>query len=445
LTLLALAGGLPAVVIAAAWILDQPARTAIPAGALVFGAWIGVAFAVRRRVVGPLGTLGSLLSAVREGDFTTTAVGAGEADTLGRTYAEINALVETLREQRLGAREATVLLETVMDEIDVAVIAFDLERHAVFVNAAAERLFARPSVELVGETAKTLGLAECFEGPVPRTLELTEGTGVGRWELRRSRFRQHGRPMTLLVLSDPGRIRRQRERDAWRRIIRVLGHEINNSLAPIVTIVDALKRRVVRGQPLGPDLEQSLDVIGKRADGLRRFMEAYAALAKLPAPKPGPVHVRDWVHRVIELESRVRVRLDPDESEAITIRADAVQLEQLLINVIRNAVDAAREVDPDEARVSVGWRLLRDRFELWVRDNGPGIANPDNLFVPFFSTKPAGSGIGLVLSQQIAEGHGGALSLANHPDGGAELRLELPTQDAVESGASTTGMSVVRT
>jgi signal transduction histidine kinase len=174
------------------------------------------------------------------------------------------------------------------------------------------------------------------------------------------------------------------------------------------------------------DMRRGLEVIEARAAALSRFMEVYSRLARLPAPKMEAVEVGALVRRVVGLESRMAVALDPGPE--LTVCADPDQLEQLLINVLRNAVDAALETG---GKVSVGWTARADQLELCILDEGPGLSNTSNLFVPFFTTKPTGSGIGLVLSRQIAEAHGGSLTLADRKDrAGCEARLRLPLPES---------------
>jgi signal transduction histidine kinase len=242
-------------------------------------------------------------------------------------------------------------------------------------------------------------------------------------------------PHQLLVLTDLSRALRQEERQAWRRLIRVLSHEINNSLAPIKSSAESLLSLLTR-QPRPPDLDDDLQggltVIAGRSEALRRFMASYADFARLPPPEPRSMDVGAWVHRVAELETRmpVTVRDGPET----TIRADGDQLDQLLINLIRNGVDAAKETG---GAVEVGWYTDNRRLEVWVRDEGPGLADTKNLFVPFFSTRPGGTGIGLVLSRQIAEAHGGTLELENRPDRrGCVATLRLPLAGGRERVAS---------
>jgi PAS domain S-box-containing protein len=340
---------------------------------------------------------------------------------------EANILGETLREQRLGALEASALLRRVMEEIDVAIFAFDGEDRLRLVNRAGERLLGQPLERLLGHTAESLKLTRCLQGPAPCTLDLTFQGRLGRWDVRRTTFRQGGVRHQLLVLSDLSRALREEERQAWKRLIRVLSHEINNSLAPIKSMAGSLLSVLNRQPPpvdLDEDLRQGLTVIAARSESLSRFMASYANLARLPPPTPGPVDVPTWVRRVANLETRmdVAVRSGP----AMTVEADWDQLDQLLINLVTNGVDAALETG---GGVEIGWGQRNGRLEVWVRDEGPGLSDTTNLFVPFFTTRPGGSGIGLALSRQIAEAHGGSLSLKNRRDrSGCVARLSLPLE-----------------
>jgi nitrogen fixation/metabolism regulation signal transduction histidine kinase len=401
---------------------------------LIVGLWLGFAFSVRHRVVFSLQTLSNLLAAMREEDFSVRARGASRDDAMGEVMIEVNSLSETLREQRLGALEATALLRTVMEEIDVAIFTFDNENKLRLVNRAGERLLARPVERLLGFTAAELGLGASLEGEPVRTMELTFPGGSGRWGMRRGLFRQAGLPHHLVVLSDLSRALRDEERQAWQRLIRVMGHELNNSLAPIQSVAQSLESGLNslrnEGDNLHPevnralldDIQQGFGIIRSRTEALGRFMAAYSRLARLPAPKLAPVSVRDWISRVTKLETRVKVKIQ--EGPEVTISGDADQLEQLLINLLHNAADAVLECG---TQASVGWSSQDSQLDVWVVDDGPGIQNTANVFVPFFTTKPGGTGIGLALSRQIAEAHGGTLTLENRRGTrGCEARLRLP-------------------
>lgn len=427
--LLALLTGVPgsALGLVLLWTGDHSDRLRWTLTVLLVACSLVIAFALRERVVRPLQTISNMLAALREGDFSIRAGGARGDDALGLALLEMNTLGETLRAQRLGALEATALLRTVMAEIDVAIFAFDERRALRLVNGAGERLLGQPAERLLGCTSDALGMADAVGGEPERTVDLDFPGGRGKWQLRRGTFRQGGRLHQLVVLSDLSRALREEERQAWQRLIRVLGHEINNSLAPIKSIATSLRDLLSR--PALPadwraDAGDGLAIIAARSESLGRFMAAYALLARLPSPQPRAVRVAQWVHRVAQLETRVPVRVASSNGADLTIAADGDQLDQLLINLVRNAADASLETG---GAVTVGWTRGGPWLDVWVRDEGLGLADTANLFVPFFTTKPNGSGIGLALSRQIAEAHGGTLTLENRRGTrGSEARLRLP-------------------
>lgn len=425
--LLALAVGLPGTLVSLVllWGDSHSDKVQWTVTLLIVSLWLGLAFALRRRVIYPLQTLSNLLAALREEDFSIRARGANAGDTLGEVMWEVNALGSTLKEQRLGAIEATALLRKVMEEIDVAVFTFDANQSLRLLNRAGERLLAKPAMSLLGRTATELGLAECLGGEPSRTLAMSFPGGTARWGVRRSVFRENGLPHHLLVLTDLSRPLREEERQAWQKLIRVLGHELNNSLAPIKSMAGTLAtllEREPRPDDWHDDMQRGLGVIATRAEALGRFMNAYARLAKLPPPRLEQVRAGELIRRLAGLETRLNVDLVPGEE--VSVQADGDQLEQLFLNLLRNAVDAALETG---GGVKVGWRKDGVYLEVWVEDEGPGLSNTANLFVPFFTTKPGGSGIGLVLSRQIAEAHGGTLTLENRRSGaGCVARFRLP-------------------
>jgi nitrogen fixation/metabolism regulation signal transduction histidine kinase len=428
--LLALAAAAPGTVISLVilWTGAYSDRLRWTLTVLIVGCLFGFVSAMRTRVVLPLQTLSNLLSALREGDFSIRAKGSRRTDPLNEVTIEVNALAEMLRGQRLDALEATALLRKVMVEIDVAVFTFDERQRLQLVNRAGERLLGAPAERLLDRTAEEIELGQWLKLDSPRISAISLPGGSGRWEIRHSTFRQHGLPHHLLVLSDVSKPLRDEERQAWQRLIRVLGHELNNSLAPIKSIAGSLSSLVRRKPPpvdWQDDVERGLTVISTRSEALSRFMGAYARLARLPAPKLAAVDIGNCIGRVVRLETRMAVTMEPGPS--IDVQADSDQLEQLFINLIKNAVDAASETG---GKVTVGWRRLvglASFVEIHIDDEGPGLANTANLFVPFFTTKPAGSGIGLVLCRQIAEAHGGSLTLANRRDSrGVRATLRLP-------------------
>ncbi|MGI8961692.1 MAG: sensor histidine kinase [Bryobacteraceae bacterium] len=424
--LLALAGGLPAVAACFILLLTGPysGRTQWSVGLLIVLCWLSFCFAARERVASPLRTLANLLEAMREGDYSIRARVDNPGEALGEVMQQVNAMAATLRAQRLGALEATALLRKVMEEIDVAAFAFDPQQTLRLVNRAGERLLAQPAERLLARDATSLKLAEYLVGEPERTIQRSFPGGTGRWGIRRSQFREGGLPHQLLVVTDLTRPLRDEELQAWQRLVRVIGHELNNSLTPIKSIAQSLELLLTANpQPddWQEDMSKGLNVIATRSESLSRFMSSYARLAKLPPPKFAPVEINALLRRVTILETRAHVFFE--ECPPLTIQGDADQLEQVLINLIRNAVDAVQETG---GRVFVRHERTATTVQITVRDEGPGLSNTSNLFVPFFTTKRGGSGIGLVLSRQIAEAHNGSVTLQNAKNGpGCEARLIL--------------------
>ena len=424
---LSIVAGLPAVVVSIVLLLRGEYSTKVTwtLGTLIVGVWLVMSLIVRERVVRPLQTLSNMLAALREGDFSLRARSSQSDDALTLAFLEVNTLGNTLQSQRLGAMEATALLRTVMAEIDAAIFAFDADNQLRLVNRAGEKLLGSPFERLLGRTADALGLEQFLTGDSPRVHDQVFPGRGGRWEVRRTTFRQDGRPHTLVVISDLSKTLREEELLAWQRLVRVLSHEINNSLTPIKSIAGSLLtilQRTPRAPDADDDLRGGLGIIGGRAEALSRFMSAYALLARLPAPRPQPVDVGIWLRRAAGLERRVPVHVQ--QGPPLVINADGDQLDQLLINLLRNAADASLETS---GGVSLSWSRQDGHVDVEVVDDGPGLATTANLFVPFYTTKPSGSGIGLVLCRQIAEAHGGLLSLENRPDRrGCVARLRLP-------------------
>jgi two-component system nitrogen regulation sensor histidine kinase NtrY len=439
---------------------------------LVFAAFI-------EEAIRPIQTLANVVAALREEDYSFRARGANRDDSVGQLSLEINALADTLQAQRVGALEAVALLRRVIAEMDAPVLAFDQETRLRLLNPAAERVFALLPMRDLGKTAEDLNLTGLLDEPSEAAVQLElprlspgtrrpEPTPSARWMIRRGAFRQRGVPHTLVVLSDVSAALREEERLAWRRLIRVIGHEISNSLTPIKSIAGSLRSRILPGArsdaPAPPptpvavsngvlqrDLQRGLSVIENRAESLNRFVQAYRQLAQLPAPVLKRVPLVPLLERVVSLEIRLDVRLlsAPD----VELLADEDQIEQLLINLVRNAVESAvtcadepdasapgsdavmlsessktawrtapefsgsaRSAPPCTPEVTIHATDDGDLVSIRIEDNGPGLANPENLFVPLYTTKKAGSGVGLALARQIIEAHGGAIELRNKPN-----------------------------
>lgn len=371
----------------------------------------------------PINTATNLLEALREGDYTLRA--SARPGALGTLVAKVNLLAETLKSERLCAQEASALLNKVLDEVDVSVLAFDEDAVLRLANKSALALFRIGARDIGTINAHDMALAEFLGGSPERVEPHGFPGGQGRFEVHRRTFRDRGREHQLLVMSDMTRALREEERGAWQRLIRVLGHELNNSLTPIRSMAQSLGgilARDPRAHDWEDDMRDGLATIADRAGGLSRFMTAYATLARLPPPKLAPTELVPLLRRAAKFDPRKAAELI--EGSAINLSLDADQIDQVLINLVKNAVEAALVTG---GGVQVRWQVRAKDVLIEVLDEGTGLANSDNLFVPFFTTKPGGSGIGLVLARQIVEAHGGLLNLRNRTDKtGCVAEITLP-------------------
>ena len=439
---------LPALIVSIVLVWTQPwttgSRLSLIAAELFV--WWLLALALQEQTTRPLQTLANVIGSLREEDYSFRARNAVADDALGELSMEVNALADMLSDQKVHAIEATALLQRVVDEIDAPLFAFDPDSKLRLVNPAGEHLLRQAKARMLGRGAEELNLQPCLKKENESVVELNLKDSQARWLLRRSSFRQHGIPHTLVVLSDVSRALREEERRAWQRLIRVLGHELSNSLAPIKSIAGSLNSRVA-ATPMDPevrtDVQRGLEIIEARSASLHRFLEAYRRLAQLPAPVMRDVNIGPLVARAAGLETRIKVHVHPGPE--IVFRADPDQLEQMLINLLRNAADAVLETANSDAvtsntpseNVKVRWDARPSEIVLSIDDLGPGLSNPANVFTPFYTTKPSGSGVGLVISRQIVEAHGGRIEIGNRQDArGCTVTVVLPRSHSNGASAS---------
>ncbi len=384
-------------------------------------------------MVRPLQTLSNVVSSLRESDYSFRARGAGSQDAFSELAAEVNALADLLQKQRVRSLEATALLARILEVMHAPLFAFDRENLLQLVNNAGVQLLGLPHARCFGRSARELGLEDLLASADQSIHSFNanrkSAASPTRWLLRKAAFRQDGVPHTLLLLADVSLPLQEEEQIAWKRLIRVLGHELSNSLAPIKSIAGSLLARVdhlpqMEGDDTTlNDFRRGLGVVESRADALHRFVQSYRLLAQLPPPRLRPVPLAALLERVVLLEQRLPIQLE--SGPPVVLQADPDQLEQMFINLLANAVDASLARDSQPVRA--GWRLAGPSVLVTIEDRGLGIANAENLFVPFYTTKPAGSGVGLALAQQIARAHGGEIQLGNREDGeGARATIRLP-------------------
>ncbi len=379
--------------------------------------WMFFNLKLQNLLIHPLHTASNMLSALREGDFSLHANYTDEEDPLGQLLLEINLLTDVLSSHRMDAMESHALMDKVIQEIDAAVMTFDPDRRLTLANSSALKLLHLQKNDIRNHFAAELNLDRALESPANATIPHPNPERGGRccFTVRKGTYRVAGQPHELLILIDVSRNLREEELLAWKRLIRVIGHELNNSMAPIRSLAESLQKIAADPEPDPLDREDlvgGLEIIRQRADSLSRFVKEYARLAKLPPPDLKSFELKPVIRRIASLYENPRVDID-QRSPDLTIKADPDQLEQALLNLVKNAVEAAQSTD---GTVKVCWRKLEDAVELHIEDTGPGIANLDNLFIPFFSTKQDGSGIGLTLSRQIIEAHNGTLELINRSD-----------------------------
>jgi nitrogen fixation/metabolism regulation signal transduction histidine kinase len=434
---------LPGIIVSGVLIWVQPwtIESKLSLSFLVAFVWWVLALVLHEQVIRPLQTLANVVSALREEDYSFRARGAATDDALGELSMEVNALADLLADQKVRVIEATALLRRVVEEIDAPLFAFDPDHILQLINPAGERLLQQPSVRLIGRTADEVGLAECLAVKNGSLVSVPADTSSARWLVTQSKFREKGVPHTLVVLSDVSRALRGEERKAWQRLIRVLGHELNNSLAPIKSIAGSLGGRL-REMDIHPeerqDFVRGLEIIETRSASLNRFLQAYRQLAQMPPPVMRKVSLRPILDRVAFLETRAHVEIE--QGTDVTLMIDPDQIEQMLINLVRNAVEAvldqgvgtqvpSRDSTPqaESSSIRISWTIDDQELILTVDDDGPGLLNPSNAFVPFYTTKSEGSGIGLALSRQIVEAHQGSIDLSNrNGQTGCRVRVTLP-------------------
>jgi len=369
-------------------------------------------------------SLANLVRSIRNGDYSQRAANTSLNDPLGSLKEEINQLADALQQNRLTTLENDFLVQHLIDKLEIGVLILDEAHVLAMANPAFSRLYEKPISELAGKTPDELGLKDALSGNSGPTHWINFPKRSSRYLVHHTEFRQDGRARTLFLFTDLKNPLREEERTAWRRLIRVMGHELNNSLTPIISLTSSLKTRIPASgmdEANAADYAEALDIVTSRATHLSNFVQSYSRLAKLPEPKRESIPLSKLFGRVANLENNLRIVVAKDPE--CFIYADPAQVENLFINLIKNAIEAMGE---DPGGIHIGWKRLATEVSIWVDDEGPGLAGMENLFVPFYSTKPNGNGIGLIFCREIAEANGGSIELLNRPEGGCRALIVLP-------------------
>lgn len=418
LTAAAVAGG--------AILFDRWINSPVLAAAAAFLVVLPVALWLTNRTLGrwshSIRAVADGIGSLRDRDFSVSVTPTGP-DEIGDLTAEYNSLGDSLRRERLNLYQRELLLDTVVQTTPLALVLTNANDHIVFGNIAARQLFrAGRKIEGIrfGEILQTAPqpMREAVESGVDTLFTVSEGTEAEVYHVSHRPFSLNSQPHRLLLFKQLTREMAAQEVAIWKKVIRVIAHELNNSLAPITSLAHSGRELVAM-----PDAERMARVfstIEERASHLATFIDGYARFAKLPRPRPAEV---DWRALLAGLRGTLSFRvLEPLPKRAAWV--DAAQVEQVLINLVKNAIESGSPED----EVTLGVTERAGGFAIEVADRGSGLAEEvlRDALLPFYSTKPKGTGLGLTLCREIVDAHGGRLSIANREGGGAVVTAWLP-------------------
>jgi nitrogen fixation/metabolism regulation signal transduction histidine kinase len=429
LFLVVLSSAIPVTLLLVWLLIDSPLPGAVKAAiAVICLLWILiVSGAARGELLHHVRTLSNLVESIRTQDYSMKGSRARESGELAELYQQINSLTDSLKSSRQSEQELLSILDKVVSQINVAIVVCDSRNRIRLVNQLAAALLKSSSAELLGVSITDTVLAQFLDSTEPRLVDFRFPGAEGRWQITQHHYRHQGQASRMLFIADLRQVLSDEEIAAWQRLIRVIGHEVNNSLTPITSLCQTLTGMLARpdSAEYAADVREGLSVIADRARNLQEFISVYARLARLPEPHKVLFAVTALAGKLQRFFASQALEISPFPQGEVF--GDPVHLEQALINLIKNALEA----NPTGARAVLSCQLHDGQCEFQIVDQGAGIRNPQNLFVPFYTTKPEGAGIGLILCRQIAAGHHGRVTLENRADGpGAVARLTLPLPPA---------------
>ncbi|MEH6384834.1 MAG: ATP-binding protein [Colwellia sp.] len=397
---------------------------------MVVGSFIWSLVYLQRRILFALRSISNALMSLAESDYSIRLGLCERGQILDEVVRSVNRLRDLLHAERTGAAETGALFARVVEKVDVALFAFDPNGNLCMVNERGLLLLNRSRKEVLDKSAQMLGLAACLASSDNKVLRLNLAGSASNWLIKKAQYREFGAPRELVIMSDLTAPLREKELEAWQRLVAVLRHEISNALAPIKSYSQTLGwtlRQTERHEGWEQDCIEGLAVIERQTTALNYMMQSYKNLNQLPTPVPHYFDLQLWLAEIVKQELRLPVQIF--SGEPLELYGDRELLSQALVNIINNAIEASTNAQPP----IISWQVLtrpgnnHTWLTLDITDFGEGVANEDNLFVPFFTTKAKGSGIGLLVCRGIIEVHGGHFNLMNKAHGqGCIARIQLP-------------------
>ncbi|MGX5173583.1 sensor histidine kinase [Aliikangiella sp. IMCC44653] len=377
-----------------------------------------------------LQTLSNLVEAMIDGDYTLRGRKQSNPafqDLLNR----INLLADNLHKHKLKAEESQLLLEKIIQQMDVLVFATDNNNHIVMINDAARKTLGFNSSLDNGYKLSDIGMEDLVGYKNSGVVKLNKNSISGEFVLFKDQFYSDNQKHQLFLLTRIEKLLKEKEREAWQNLLRVLSHELNNSLTPIATFSTTMLRKINKEQQV-TDIEKfkdGLSIIKERAESLNQFITSYSQLSHLPQANKQDFN---WAKKLKQLSklfpdccviNNFKFKQDPKH----VIQADPHQMEQVFINLLKNAREAMAGLELK--KIEINAEVANENLIITIKDCGSGIANPKNLFVPFYTTKKSGSGIGLTLCQQILSSHDATLHLTNRENSaGAQATIVFPVK-----------------
>jgi len=379
-------------------------------------------------------TLSNIVEAMIQGDYSLKGrLQSNKA--FEELLALVNSLSDTLSRHTIEARESRLLLERIMEQMDAMVLAVDEKGCLVMANASAKKLFLtsiitnNQSNDFLGLKLAELSLGAAIVNAPAGIITFNDNALKGEHFLFKESFLSEGKVHQLYLITSADRLLMEKERKAWQSLLRVLSHELNNSLTPIIAISQAMQRKLKTNPNEGEfnvsSLSEGVNIINERAGSLSTFIASYSKLSHLPKPTKQMVSLKALLNNITNLfpDCTFTVTSNIASFEQFMIEVDGSQIEQVLINLFKNSIEAMELLSVKS--IDIVCNSDKKWLSLSVIDKGAGITNNDNLFVPFYSTKVHGSGIGLTLCRQILFNHNGLITLQNN-EVGAEAILTLP-------------------